>query len=245
MLLGEPPFTGPTAQAIIAKVMTEKPAGLIARRDRVPEAVEDAVLTALEKLPADRFASAAEFAGALAGRSDGQTVRRSAQGASSRRPTVRPSVRLSVLSGALLLAAALAAWGWSRSAPPAATSRQRVVLWRHSLGRFLSPGLEHLATQAAIAPDGSSIVFADTVGTTVQLLRKRRKKANPPSWPGPKAVYRLSSPPTGTGSDTSQLTVACGRCRSRVGRHHHARRFTQLRLSHRSLAGRWHDRLRG
>ncbi len=179
MLLGEPPFTGPTAQAIIAKVMTEKPAGLIARRDRVPEAVEDAVLTALEKLPADRFASAAEFAGALAGRSDGQTVRRSAQGASSRRPTVRPSVRLSVLSGALLLAAALAAWGWSRSAPPAATSRQRVVLWRHSLGRFLSPGLEHLATQAAIAPDGSSIVFADTVGTTVQLLRKRREESEP------------------------------------------------------------------
>ena len=37
MLLGEPPFTGPTAQAIMAKVMTEKPAGLIARRDRCPK----------------------------------------------------------------------------------------------------------------------------------------------------------------------------------------------------------------
>src|SRR6185295_18311467 len=77
MLLGEPPFTGPTVQSIMAKVMTEKPAGLIARRDRVPEAVEDAVLTALEKLPADRFASAAEFAVALEGRSGGQAVRRS------------------------------------------------------------------------------------------------------------------------------------------------------------------------
>ena len=66
MLLGEPPFTGPTAQAIVAKVMTEKPASLIARRERIPAAVEEAVLTALEKLPADRFGGAAEFATALA-----------------------------------------------------------------------------------------------------------------------------------------------------------------------------------
>jgi serine/threonine-protein kinase len=180
MLLGEPPFTGPTAQAIIAKVMTEKPAGLIARRDRVPESVEDAVLTALEKLPADRFASAAEFAGALEGRSGGQAVRRSVSGSTVRRPAARPSVRPTVLYGiGLLITTAVAAWGWSRNAPPAATSRQRVVLWHHSLGRFLSPGLEHLATQAAIAPDGSSIVFADTVGTRVQLLLKRREASEP------------------------------------------------------------------
>ena len=62
MLTGEPPFSGPTAQAIVAKVMTEKPAPLSARRDTIPEAVEDAVLTALAKLPADRFGSAAAFA---------------------------------------------------------------------------------------------------------------------------------------------------------------------------------------
>src|SRR3954467_14904515 len=65
MLTGDPPFTGSTVQAIVAKVLTEKPASLIARRERVTLAVEHAVLTALEKLPADRFASAAEFAKAL------------------------------------------------------------------------------------------------------------------------------------------------------------------------------------
>ena len=65
MLVGEPPFTGPTAQAIVAKVMTAEPAGLTAQRRSVPPAVEDAVLTALAKLPADRFATAAEFAAAL------------------------------------------------------------------------------------------------------------------------------------------------------------------------------------
>src|SRR5689334_25308870 len=67
MLVGEPPFTGPTAQAIVAKVMTADPAALSAQRRSVPPAVEDAVLTALSKLPADRFATAAEFAAALKG----------------------------------------------------------------------------------------------------------------------------------------------------------------------------------
>ena len=57
VLLGEPPFTGPTAQAVIAKVMTEKPGPIVSRRDRVPPHVEEAVFTALEKLPADRFGS--------------------------------------------------------------------------------------------------------------------------------------------------------------------------------------------
>ena len=66
MLLGEPPFTGPTAQAIVAKVMTEKPGPIVARRDTVPPGVEKAILTALRKLPADRFASAGAFSAAMA-----------------------------------------------------------------------------------------------------------------------------------------------------------------------------------
>ena len=65
MLLGEPPFTGPTAQAIVAKVMTEEPRAPTNHRKTVPPHVEAAVLTALAKLPADRFESAASFARAL------------------------------------------------------------------------------------------------------------------------------------------------------------------------------------
>src|SRR5262245_4279990 len=67
MLTGEPPFTGPTAQAIVAKVMTEAPRSISSQRRTVPAEVEAAVLTALEKLPADRFATAAQFAQALTG----------------------------------------------------------------------------------------------------------------------------------------------------------------------------------
>ena len=66
MLSGEPPFTGPTAQAIVAKVLTTEPTGLRATRRHVPPHVEAAVMQALEKLPADRFSTAAEFAAALA-----------------------------------------------------------------------------------------------------------------------------------------------------------------------------------
>jgi serine/threonine-protein kinase len=65
MLIGEPPFTGPTAQAIVARLLTTPPASLIATRNTVPVHVEQAVLAALAKLPADRFATAAEFASAL------------------------------------------------------------------------------------------------------------------------------------------------------------------------------------
>ena len=66
MLVGDPPFTGSTVQSIVAKVMTEKPTAPTRIRDTVPANVEHAVLTALQKLPADRFATAKEFADALA-----------------------------------------------------------------------------------------------------------------------------------------------------------------------------------
>ena len=65
MLMGQPPFTGPTAQAVIAATLAAEAPRLSPRRRSVPVNVEAAVLKALEKLPADRF-SAAEFAKALA-----------------------------------------------------------------------------------------------------------------------------------------------------------------------------------
>ncbi|MEO8140068.1 MAG: protein kinase, partial [Gemmatimonadota bacterium] len=66
-LVGEPPFTGPTAQAIVAKVMTATPESLTTLRRTVPPAVARAVHRAIEKLPADRFPTAAAFGAALSG----------------------------------------------------------------------------------------------------------------------------------------------------------------------------------
>jgi len=65
MLAGEPPVTGPSVQALIAKLMTERPTPLRVLRERVPAGVDAAVLRALAKAPADRFASAREFVEAL------------------------------------------------------------------------------------------------------------------------------------------------------------------------------------
>jgi hypothetical protein len=65
MLSGEPPVTGPTAQAMIAKLMTERPTRLRVVRSSIPEAVDAAVAKALDKTPADRFASAGDFSRAL------------------------------------------------------------------------------------------------------------------------------------------------------------------------------------
>ncbi|HVO36530.1 MAG TPA: protein kinase [Gemmatimonadales bacterium] len=67
MLTGDPPFTGSTSQAVIAAVMTEEPRDVATRRPRIAPHVAEAVHKALEKLPADRFPSAAEFARALEG----------------------------------------------------------------------------------------------------------------------------------------------------------------------------------
>jgi serine/threonine-protein kinase len=68
MLTGEPPFTGLNSQAIVAKVLTDQPPMLRPKRPTVSPAVEHAVLTALQKLPADRFGSAKDFADALDGK---------------------------------------------------------------------------------------------------------------------------------------------------------------------------------
>jgi len=65
MLTGSPPHTGASAQQIIMKIVTEEAAPVTRLRKAVPPHVAAAVAKALEKLPADRFESATEFARAL------------------------------------------------------------------------------------------------------------------------------------------------------------------------------------
>jgi serine/threonine-protein kinase len=65
MLAGEPPYTGPTAQAIILKRFTEPVPSVRRGRPSVPEGVDQAIQRALAPVPADRFATAAEFGRAL------------------------------------------------------------------------------------------------------------------------------------------------------------------------------------
>ncbi len=74
MLAGDPPYTGPTAQAVLARKAAEPLPHLRAVRETVPEEVEQAISKALSKVPADRHSTAHEFQQALA-----RGMRRSAQ----------------------------------------------------------------------------------------------------------------------------------------------------------------------
>ena len=65
MLTGEPPFTGATVQAIVGRILNEEPRPISQVRKTVPPSVEAATLRALAKLPADRPATAGDFAGQL------------------------------------------------------------------------------------------------------------------------------------------------------------------------------------
>jgi eukaryotic-like serine/threonine-protein kinase len=89
MLAGEPPFVGPTAQSIVAKVITESPKSLTAQRRTVPPHVDAAVQKSLEKLAADRFASAGAFAESL--RDSGASLRTSDNRSTHARTSSRPA----------------------------------------------------------------------------------------------------------------------------------------------------------
>jgi TolB-like protein len=65
MLAGQPPFTAPTAMALLARHSLDNVPSLKIVRNTIPDAVEDAIVKAMAKVPADRFHSASEFVAAL------------------------------------------------------------------------------------------------------------------------------------------------------------------------------------
>jgi serine/threonine-protein kinase len=70
MLAGEPPFRAGSARAMFTRHQIDPPPSLRAARPDVPAGVEEAVLTALAKLPADRFTTASEFLASMTGSAD-------------------------------------------------------------------------------------------------------------------------------------------------------------------------------
>jgi eukaryotic-like serine/threonine-protein kinase len=157
MLCGEPPFTGPTAQAVMARVLSGEPEPVTALRRTVPPHVADAILAALAKLPADRFATAAAFAAALADPAAAGTYRRPTSGATPAAQRGGRS-RLSAVGWPLLSAAAvaMAAWGWWRPTPaPVPTRLLLSVPTVGGSGTFLQRVLD-------ITPDGRSLVYLES-----------------------------------------------------------------------------------
>src|SRR3954471_12052481 len=104
MLTGEPPFTGDTPQSVLAKRFSEPPPSLAKLGGRVPPAVGDAVTRGMSREPRDRFATAGEFAAALAAPYAGSAVR----GRRARRPLVVTGM----LALGLLLTVGIAVGAW-------------------------------------------------------------------------------------------------------------------------------------
>ncbi len=165
-LTGDPPHTGNTVQAIVAKVLSEEPMAIAKTRHTVPPHVEAAVHKALAKVPADRFATAAQFAEALT--SPGfmpSTPSREVPG--DKMPTAwsRLTVAFASLSGvlaAILLGMVL--WSGSRQEPAPSVTRLSLRLPpEEALDLTARPGL-------ALAPDGSRFVYAGLNEGTVQLF---------------------------------------------------------------------------
>ena len=181
MLTGEPPHIGNTAQAIIMKIVTEDAAPVTRLRKSVPPNVAAAVGKSLERVPADRFETARAFADALndpnysnVTHPESAVGRLAAAPATTMAGSPRPLYAALALSAALL---ALALWGWLRPVPTAPVSRQRVILWHHPRDFPLDVGVAREENPAAIAPDGSSIVYSDSSGGSSRLMRKLRGDA--------------------------------------------------------------------
>jgi serine/threonine-protein kinase len=166
MLAGEPPFTGPTVQAIVARRLSESPRPLAATRDTIPPAVEAIASRALARSPADRYATAGAMADALeaarhAG-SEAATTRVAAatRSRAARRP--RKAAAMVVILGGV--AAAAVGLLRSRPATPSALDTTLVAvapfdvlapslgLWREGLVDLLSRNLDGAGPLRAVPP---------------------------------------------------------------------------------------------
>ena len=189
MLSGEPPFTGATAQAVIARAMTESPRSLVIQRRTIQRNVEAATLTALEKLPADRFASAGAFAAALVNPQYGLDASGAHTDAATRRTAARSAL---VLPLAAVAVTALAALGWlaTRPSPPRPVTRT---------GLAFAPDQAPLPDRPfVLSPDGSKLMF---VGPAVQvggqLWIKARERLDAVRVPGTASVSSFTFSPDG------------------------------------------------
>jgi serine/threonine-protein kinase len=162
MLTGEPPFTGATVQAIVARVLTEKPQSIRTVRDTVPFSAEQAVLRALSKLPADRFESAKAFADALTSTGYQQSHDASARGASASRTA--GSSRWKTIAGLLAVAAVGAA-----GAATWALTRTSATVRDVGLPPTSPLRLEDTYRNFSVAHDGSFIVYEAKIGESSQL----------------------------------------------------------------------------
>ena len=171
MLAGEPPHNAPTAQAVIAKLMTEETRPVSALRRATPTYVDEALQRALQKLPADRFGTAREFADALQGKGAAPVLRAGAGLAG--RPSRWNSLTV-VACTVAVLATSAAFWAWTRAPRETDSFAYRVPLAFPSDTRVNTSGP---LTSFDISPDGKQLVYVG--GTDRRLFIRRLDELSP------------------------------------------------------------------
>jgi serine/threonine-protein kinase len=195
MLTGEAPHTGATVQAIIARLMTDTPRSVRSSRPSVPENVEWAIQKALEKVPADRFETAKEFAETLEGQRpitssrtvDADADRRILDGGRRKgEATAIPWIVAGTAAALALMAIGYAWYAKNRSGVEAEPTRF-----------VMQPtGAERIATTTmAISPDGREIVYGGFIDQDSKLYKRRLDEVEAHEIPGTDgAVFPVYSP---------------------------------------------------
>jgi eukaryotic-like serine/threonine-protein kinase len=153
MLAGSPPFAGPTPQVILARHLLDPVPSLRTARRTVPEGMEQAIMRALAKVPADRYASAVEFAAAAGD----PTAAAASGGAPPRSRRARLAIGGGLALGVtLLLLVGLNLWGMHDRRPgPAAPVRIQSLA--------VLP-LENLSNDSAQLGDGMTEALTTDLG---------------------------------------------------------------------------------
>lgn len=189
MLTGEPPYGGGSAQAVLARILTTEPDRPTAVRSTIPPHVDGAIRRAMEKLPADRFESAADFAAALRdpayryGTDDDAVV-----AATARR--WRTAALVAGALAVLLPVLALLAVRPGPADPPPTT--------RNVFGT--RPGQEIvdlLAGAVSLSPDGSTLVYVGPAEAGTQLWVRYRDRVDAVPLPGTRNAQSPEVDPTG------------------------------------------------
>jgi serine/threonine-protein kinase len=183
MLVGEPPHTGKTVQAIIAKVVSAEPQPVSRVRHSVPSNVDAAVMCALAKTPADRFASGADFADALTNPAFALPTPAGVVPVPQREG---PRSKLTVLAFPIaVIATLLAFWGWLRSPPESPKPVTRISI-RMPEGEEVVRGQ---GTDIALSPDGSRLVYVGPGETGRRLWLRRLDQLHATPLPGSEGAF--------------------------------------------------------
>ena len=197
MLAGEPPHTGASAQAIVMKIVTEDARPITELRKSVPPNVAAATAKALEKLPADRFATASAFAGALAD-SSFVAAHVAAQRAEAR--ASRPRLPLAVGWLASLGVVAAATWMLTdRGSDPSrdVSPRFNINLDRAPMAFIGEASLGLGRRNLAISRDGSMIAYIGVEGGEGHLFVRRIDEYVPRRLPRTAGAYSPFFSPNG------------------------------------------------